>query len=138
MKDDSWYKIRNIWYGMRYRCYNEKTIAYRWYGGKGVRICDRWLVFESFYEDMKDTWFPGATIDRIDSDGDYHPENCRWLSKQENLNNANNGKSNERRSETIRAIRSDPEKFRQWKDSLKGIPKSDEHKKKKNRRCFKR
>lgn len=127
MRNEDWYKIRNIWYGMRYRCYNDKSPIYRWYGGKGIKICDRWLVFDEFYEDMKSTWFPGATIDRIDSDGDYTPENCRWLSKQENLNNANNGKSNERRSKTIKELRSDTNKSDAWRNSLKGVIKSEEH-----------
>lgn len=130
MKDDCWYKIRNIWYGMRYRCYNEKAHGYSWYGERGIKICDKWLVFESFYEDMKDTWFPGATIDRIDSDDNYFLENCRWLSKSDNLRNANLGKSNQKRSETMKGIRSDPKKRDTWVQSLRGIPKSEEHKKK--------
>ena len=130
MSGEDWFRIRNIWYGMRYRCYNEKSKGYRWYGGRGIRICDRWLNFDNFYEDMKSEWFEGATIDRIDSDGDYTQDNCRWITKQDNLYQANLGKSNERRSETIKRLRGDTVQSQNWRASLKGIPKSEEHKKK--------
>lgn len=75
----------NSWCAMKGRCYNENHRAFQWYGGKGVTVCDRWRgSFENFLNDMGPKPAPGFTIDRVDSDGDYEPGNCRWLSMSEN------------------------------------------------------
>lgn len=69
------------WQSIKSRCFNEKDTAYEHYGGRGITICERWLDFRNFLEDMsvrpEDT-----TIDRIDPDGNYEPNNCRWASKK--------------------------------------------------------
>lgn len=79
-------KIHDVWRDMKARCYNPKVQRYNRYGGRGIKVCDRWRdSFLDFYADMGDIPFGGAQLDRIDNDGDYSPSNCRWVSKKENI-----------------------------------------------------
>jgi hypothetical protein len=73
------------WKKMRARCSNRKLKEYKWYGGKGVRVTEKWAAFEAFRKwATRSGYKEGLTIDRIDSDGDYCPENCQWLTRAEN------------------------------------------------------
>lgn len=77
-----------IWESMKKRCNNPTNKAYKYYGGRGIRVCDRWSTsFEDFYSDMGPRPSNDHTLERIDSDGDYCPTNCRWATWEEQRRN---------------------------------------------------
>jgi hypothetical protein len=69
------------WCNMKARCNNPKATSYKDYGGRGILVCERWADFFLFLEDMGNSWKPELLLDRIDNDGNYTPENCRWVSR---------------------------------------------------------
>jgi hypothetical protein len=80
-----------VWTQIKSRCYNPRNASWQWYGGKGVKVCPQWLnSFEQFYFDMGPRPTPRHQIDRIDSDGDYEPSNCRWVTPTVNIRNRKN------------------------------------------------
>ncbi len=82
---DTGTKLYDIWAHMRYRCFNTGSKAWKWYGGRGIIVCDEWREFTAFKEwSLANGYQEGLSIDRIDNNGNYAPYNCQWLSRLEN------------------------------------------------------
>lgn len=95
----------NTWKAMKKRCGNTNHDSYRYYGGRGIKVCDRWLTFANFLADMG-IRPDGMTIDRINPDGNYEPSNCRWATAEQQNANQNpykNWKLDYATAQTIRA-----------------------------------
>lgn len=105
-----------VWRTMRQRCTNPNCRGYKWYGAKGIKVCEEWLNVENFFEwAIQSGYREGLTIDRIDSSGDYEPSNCRWVSMSEQQSN--------RSSNHLIEFNGECHTLTEW-SSILGIPRS--------------
>lgn len=100
--------LYGIWNMMRARCENPKNGAYARYGGRGIKVCQRWQTFENFLADMGQRPSSEHSLDRIDNDGDYCPENCRWATRSEQGQN--------KRNNVLLTIKGVTKHYKQWAD----------------------
>lgn len=102
------------WLGMHSRCYDNRNASYENYGGRGIVVCDRWHKLEAFVEDMSPGFAVHLQLDRIDTNGNYSPDNCRWATAAENTDNT-------RRSIFVE-YNGQRRTFREW-SAIVGIPR---------------
>lgn len=95
-----WSREYRSWHNMKQRCDNPRNVGFSHYGGRGIGYCERWASFESFFADMGECP-DGCTLDRIDVNGHYGPDNCRWATVKEQGGNKRNNRRIEHAGENL-------------------------------------
>lgn len=109
-------RLYSIWCGMRARCNNSNLRVYKYYGGKGVAVCKEWDDFKNFQTwSMNNGYSENLTIDRIDFDGGYNPNNCRWVTMAKQSNNRSNTR--------FMTLNGETKAIKEWSDILE-IPRN--------------
>lgn len=104
-------RLYTIYTGMKQRCYNTNDTKYSLYGGRGIKVCDEWMNPKNFEQWALDNGYKdGLTIDRIDSNSDYCPENCQWISLSDNSRKTSKAKFITVNGETLT--------YRQWSNKI--------------------
>lgn len=112
----SQHPLHRTWSHIKDRCNNPNDKKYDSYGGRGIKMCDEWNDFQRFYDwSMENGWEQGLTIDRINVNGNYEPDNCRWVTMKVQQNN--------RRDNKYITFNGKTQTMQQWCDEL-GIPHS--------------
>lgn len=101
--------VYGVWQQIHQRCGNPKAAGYENYGGRGIKVCERWKSFENFVADMG-VRSDGYSIDRINNDGDYEPSNCRWATTSQQLNN--------RRLNRVLELNGERKTIAEWSEQL--------------------
>jgi hypothetical protein len=104
--------VYRSWQSIMKRCYDPKQRGFKYWGGRGITVCERWKTSTGFIDDMLPIWKPGTSIDRIDNNGNYEPGNVRWANKQEQNSNTRRNRRIEFNGET--------KTIKQWSETIGG------------------
>ncbi len=104
-------RIYTAWNNMRQRCYNEGRRDYQWYGARGITVCPEWESFPAFMAwAVANGYDDHLTLDRINTNGPYSPDNCRWATRKEQANN--------RRTSRMLTLNGRTQSMQQWADEI--------------------
>lgn len=109
------HELYTVWCNMKSRCNNKNSKYYSNYGGRGIEVCERWLDIKNFIEDMYPSFEQGLSLDRMDVDGNYSKENCRWATR--NIQQRNTRKICSKNTSGYRGVTFD-KKTNKWKTQI--------------------
>ena len=98
-----------VWRNMKQRCLNPNTLDFSYYGGRGIKVCERWMKYENFFADMGEPP-TGKQLDRVDNDKNYEPDNCKWVTRKQNCRN--------RRSNLLLTYKGKTQSAVEWSEEL--------------------